>query len=209
MKRRILTLGTMAIAMSGSIVLTGGNPSEAVAASKSDASRYPYDPACAWGRLADGRGMLVRCLTQPEAQRLMGELPTVTAEGSATAPAEAPSAPEADPAKLVRVRATVHPAVADEGRLPSAHAKLKSARGRFEECVNKNGGLNGADKAEVHVRFLVRERGRAEGVSVAKRVGVSDSAARCVADVVDRRAVGVPEAPMVGATIVIDFVPER
>jgi hypothetical protein len=52
---------------------------------------------------------------------------------------------------------------------------------------------------------LVRQRGRAEGVSVAKRTSVSAEAARCVSEIVDRRYVGVPDAPIVGATVVIKF----
>ena len=57
------------------------------------------------------------------------------------------------------------------------------------------------------MRFLVRARGRAEGVSVSKRVGVTPEAARCVAEVVDRRPVGTPDVPMVGATVIIKFTP--
>jgi hypothetical protein len=100
-------------------------------------------------------------------------------------------------ARLVRV-------TADEGKLPVAEKKLDAPRDRYIDCVKKNGGLS-ADKGEVHVRFLVRQRGRAEGVSVAKRSGVSPKAAACIADVVDRRAVGTPDAPMVGATAVIEI----
>jgi hypothetical protein len=56
------------------------------------------------------------------------------------------------------------------------------------------------------VRFLVRAKGVAEGVSVAKRTNMSKEAAQCVADVVDRRRVGTPESPMVGATVLVKFV---
>jgi hypothetical protein len=42
-------------------------------------------------------------------------------------------------------------------------------------------------------------------VTVAGRQGVSTKAARCLADVVDRRNVGTPDEPMVGATVVIKF----
>jgi hypothetical protein len=75
------------------------------------------------------------------------------------------------------------------GRLPEADKKLATARDRYLDCVQKNGGMK-ERTAEVHVRFLVRARGRAEGVSVAKRSGVTPEAARCVAEVVDRRQVG-------------------
>jgi hypothetical protein len=40
-------------------------------------------------------------------------------------------------------------------------------------------------------------------VSVAKSKGLSAEAARCIADVVDRRYVGYPAAPIVGATLPI------
>jgi hypothetical protein len=88
----------------------------------------------------------------------------------------------------------------DQGTLPEAAKSLKKARDRFVECVQKNGGLT-AERGEVDVRFMVQGRGRAEGVSVKKRRGMSEVAAKCVADVVDRRYVGAPEEPMVGATL--------
>jgi hypothetical protein len=42
-------------------------------------------------------------------------------------------------------------------------------------------------------------------VSVQKRQNVSAEAAHCVAEVVDRRRVGVPDEPLVGATLVVKF----
>jgi hypothetical protein len=168
-----------------------------------DANRYPYDPVCAWGRIANGRGMLVRCIAQAEAQALLSQVQgTASAPPSAAAPSA--SAPSAEPpasdvplsARLVRV-------VADEGKLPDAK-KLDVPRDRYVDCVKKHGGLS-AERGEVHVRFLVRVRGIAEGVSVAKKTAVSAKAASCIADVVDRRAVGIPDAPMVGATAIIEI----
>ncbi len=166
-------------------------------------SRYPYDPVCAWGRVANGRGLIVRCLTQAEAGELARR--EASAPGIVAPPVPVPEGgvPEAGPAfsgadlKSLRVNA-------DIGKLLEAEKKLSTARERFLECVTKHGGIE-AQNAEVHVRFLVRARGRAEGVSVAKRSGVSSGAAQCVADVVDRRAVGVPEEPIVGATAVFQF----
>jgi hypothetical protein len=52
----------------------------------------------------------------------------------------------------------------------------------------------------------VRERGRAEGLTVKDRTGLSLAAAKCIADVVDRRFVGYPAAPIVGADLSIGFV---
>lgn len=184
--------------------------------------RYPYDPVCPWGRLADGRGMLVRCLKQDEVTVLAApaapQKATEATEGKAPPAAESPkdavikdpatndvvaSEPKDATAKPREVFVDkVGPIVVDTGELPLAVKKLSEPKDRYLDCVNKNGGLTG-DSAEVSVRFLVRERGRAEGVSVAKSKGMSAEAARCIADVVDRRYVGYPAAPIVGATLPI------
>jgi outer membrane biosynthesis protein TonB len=168
-----------------------------------EANRYPYDPACAWGRIANGKGMLVRCITQAEADGLLAGVaspaPAPAATTTTPPPQAEPPKPEPEPvlaAKLVRI-------TADEGKLPVGEQKLDVPRDRYVECVKKHGGLS-ADRGEVHVRFLVRPRGRAEGVSVAKHSGMSAKAAGCIADVVDRRPVGTPQAPLVGATAVIE-----
>jgi hypothetical protein len=92
------------------------------------------------------------------------------------------------------------PVTADKGELPVG--KLGAPKDRYAKCVEDNGGLN-ADTGEVHVLFLVRRKGIAEGVSVQKRFNVGSEAARCIAVVVDRRLVGVPEEPLVGATVVV------
>jgi len=182
--------------------------------------RYPFDPACPWGRIGNGKGMIVRCLSEEEsgalARRAMpAPLPqtaasaaAATAPGSAAAPAPAaPAAPPAvtpptTPVSPEELAVTVGPIVADQGEL--SVTKLSQPKSRYAKCVSDNGGL-AQRSGEVHVRFLVRSRGIAEGVSVAKRSNVTDSAARCVADIVDRRRVGPPEAPLVGATVVIRF----
>ncbi len=196
--------------------------------------RYPYDPACPWGRINNGKGLIVRCLSEAEAQGLRsGVLPAPTAGAAVPAPATSPSAaaiaaPSASAATPTtapsaelgdadagapalgddshdshdKLDVTVGPVTADSGTL--GIGKLGAARDRYSKCVNDNGGLKDKE-GEVQVRFLLRQRGRAEGVSVAKRAGVSAEAARCVSDVVDRRYVGVPDAPIVGATVVIKF----
>ncbi|HTA93673.1 MAG TPA: hypothetical protein VK745_29040 [Polyangiaceae bacterium] len=186
--------------------------------------RYPYDPACAWGRIGNGKGIIVRCLSETEAQALRaGTVPALPV--ASAAPSLAPSAnpPTPTPASTSssaatpseddtdagppsandeKLDVTVGPVTADSGEL--GIGKLGAPRDRYAKCVNDNGGLKEA-AAEVQVRFLVRQRGRAEGVSVVKRTGVSTEAARCVSEVVDRRYVGVPDAPIVGATVVIKF----
>jgi hypothetical protein len=175
-------------------------------ADPADASRYPYDPVCAWGRLANGKGMLVRCITHEEATNLAKNKPLVPVPGKPTTPeasASTSATPDA-PAADANVVASIAGVSADQGQLPLAAKKLSVARDKFAECVKNNGGLSHAS-GEVKVRFLVRGRGRAEGVSVQKRVGVSSPGARCVANVVDRRFVGVPESPLVGASVTVKF----
>ena len=174
-----------------------------------DTSRYPYDPACAWGRLANGKGMLLRCLTRDEARQLQAGVgakrETARREGTTTPVAESPlSKPSPkgppEPQRIVPRSAQVVAVRADQGVLPIARRKLGTARERFVKCAREHGGLT-APTATVQVRFLVRERGRAEGVSVKKRSGMSQAAAQCIADVVDRRYVGIPAAPLVGASV--------
>jgi hypothetical protein len=176
------------------------------AADSDSASRYPYDPVCAWGRIADGRGMLVRCLTRTESEALQkrsagSPQATGTPPGDAGTPARDSAAP-VGAQQLLEV--TVGPVLAENGKLPAAARKLQSAQARFAQCVAQHGGL-AASTGEVRVRFLVRERGRAEGVGVTRRRSVSKAAAQCIADVVDRRYVGLPDVPIVAATLVVKF----
>jgi hypothetical protein len=178
--------------------------------------RYPYDPACLWGRVANGKGTIVRCLSEQEATQLsttvnaLPALPTTTTVPAPATPqgttagsaaAGVTQAPESAP-KPGRFEVTVGPVSADSGELPLG--KLGQPKDRYAKCLEDHGGLKG-ESGEVHVRFLVRAKGIAEGVSVQKRVNVSAETARCVSEVVDRRHVGVPSEPLVGATLVVKF----
>lgn len=193
--------------------------------------RYPYDPACAWGRVGNGKGMVVRCMSEDEAKVLRSAAPapvagakpvpapgvssgkpapegtTTTTTTTSTTTTEAPAdsadaepAPDANPDAALDV--AVGPVTAEEGTL--GVGKLGAPKDKYVACIQKNGGLSGKT-GEVSVRFLVRGKGIAEGVSVSKRSNVSKEAAQCVAEVVDRRRVGTPESPMVGATVLVKF----
>jgi hypothetical protein len=166
--------------------------------------RYPYDPACPWGRIANGKGMVLRCLSETESVELKAKAPPEAPAPPAAATAEAAPGDAGAPAegKAQELEVSVGPVTADEGTL--GVGKLGAPKDKYIKCVQDNGGLK--DKTgEVHVRFLVRGKGIAEGVSVAKRSNVGADAARCVAEVVDRRRVGIPDSPMVGATVVVKF----
>ena len=58
--------------------------------------RYPYDPACPWGRIGNGKGLIVRCLSEAEAQTLragtVAALPASTASAAPSASAALASA---------------------------------------------------------------------------------------------------------------------
>jgi hypothetical protein len=190
--------------------------------------RYPYDPACAWGRVGNGKGMVVRCISEDEAKSLRtapvatpaaAKPAAATTPASTTKPVEGATTPaataaetapdtaaEPEPAPGTEADAAldvvVGPVKADEGTL--GIGKLGAPKDKYSACVQKNGGLSGKT-GEVSVRFLVRAKGVAEGVSVDKRTNLSKEAAQCVAEVVDRRRVGTPESAMVGATVLVKF----
>ncbi len=215
-----------------------------------EAQRYPFDPACAWGRVSNGRGLILRCLTREESERLtkivapttingqsaggssqssgttvVAQTAAVASTSSATAvtpppqptPAVAPVSATATGAQAASGSAAtasvastttdsylaeIVSVIADEGELPLAKKKLSAPLDRYAKCVGDFGGL-GAATGQVEVRFLVRERGRAEGANVGKFQGMSEAAASCIAQVVDRRPTGVPEAPVVGVTALV------
>lgn len=138
-------------------------------------------------------------------QLLGAPIPATPAGPAATSPTPAPATVVPPPAandkpKSKVVVESVGPAVADAGDLPLAGSKLGLAKDKFVQCVNEHGGLT-SKQGKVVVRFLVRERGRAEGVSVKSHSGMSAAAAQCIAEVVNLRYVGYPAAPIVGATI--------
>jgi hypothetical protein len=124
-------------------------------------------------------------------------------------PAAEPGAPPAPPpAPVDEFVAELGSVVADSGALSDAQKPLRKMRDKLAECASKNGGLT-ADRAEVELRFLVQEKGRAEGVSIKKKRGLADATAKCVADVVDRRFVGFPDQPAVGATLVVTITKKK
>jgi hypothetical protein len=155
--------------------------------------------------------MMVRCLEATEAKQLLAmqggvgtteASPPTSVRAPTQPPIATPSSADGATTKLGSkvVVDSVGPAVADAGDLPLAGSKLGLAKDKYIQCVNQNGGLS-SKQAKVVVRFLVRERGRAEGVSVKSHSGMSPAAAQCIAEVVNLRYVGYPAAPIVGATI--------
>ncbi len=164
-------------------------------------ARYPYDPACAWGRIANGKGMLVRCVTEEEARKLadVAKAPKATpSEKPEPAPSETKPEPAAKGYTL-----SVSEIAAEEGKI--GIGKLQKPIDRYRACIDDNGGLE-KPKGKIVVEFLVRaERRRAEGAEVKTYAGVQKKAAQCIAEVIDRREVGTPEVPLTGATLTIEL----
>jgi len=208
----------LTIALASSL-LTALALGDVAAADSALANRYPYDPACAYGRVADGKGMIVRCMSSREAKQVLesarlAKLAKAQAAKAAAAPSASatnpsvPTEPKPDPAepnaKPGPVKLRFGELKVDEGDLPQAIKQLGRVTKRLEACVQDNGGLT-QHEGELRVRFLVRERGRAEGVEVERRKAMSEKAGKCVADVIDRRLVGHPSVPITGASLQLLF----
>ncbi len=177
----------------------------AVSAKSAMQSRYPYDPACAWGRIANGRGMLHRCISRKEAEGLAKKNGISSPESTKKkSPPHSHALPEALPRNY---SLSVGPISAENGTITVGRLSLPTDR--YRDCVDKNGGLTETN-AQVVVKFLVRgEKGRAEGVSVQSRRGISKKAANCLAEVVDRRKVGPPSEPMTAARLTFQFTEKK
>jgi hypothetical protein len=150
-------------------------------------ARYPYDPACPWGRLSNGKGMIHRCLSEDEARRLV------------VGPATTPS-PDAGATKATGAAAPpAEPSVEKSPDSPTVPVD------RYRACIDENGGLE-ATRGKVVVSFLVQAaRSRAEGVEVSRVAGLSKKAAQCIADVIDRRRVGTPTEETTGVELTIEL----
>jgi hypothetical protein len=151
--------------------------------------------------------MLIRCMQPAEASYLLSNdvaKPTPAAGlVKSTAAVDVNSKPPAKQARRLAVL-QMGPAQADTGELPLAERKLAGAKDKLVACVEPNAGTT-AEPLRVVLRFLVREKGIAEGVTVKSFSGMTKQAADCIASVVDRRYVGYPAAPIVGATFPIEL----
>jgi hypothetical protein len=90
------------------------------------------------------------------------------------------------------------------GDVPRTVKFLSGLSKEIGRCVADNGGLSGAT-GSMKVQFLVRVRGRAEGVEVLRTENVRPEAASCVRLLLKNRAVGAPTADPVGVTVTLAF----
>lgn len=163
-------------------------------------------PRCPHGVLEDPHRGYVRCLAPGEADA--GWLPPAPqpipddggADGGASDAAPEPS--PAEPRPHVEWSAPVY----ENGEVPRIEKALKSAANDIANCVAAHGGLTGKS-GSLKVQFMVRARGRAEGVEVLAAKGVGSEVAVCVRLAVKNKPVGAPTAEPVGVTVSFSLTP--
>ena len=87
-----------------------------------------------------------------------------------------------------------------------AEKALTGAATDIAKCVAEHGGLTGAT-GTLKMQFLVRARGRAEGVEVMSAKGITADAASCVRVLLKNKPIGPPRADPVGVTVTIALKP--
>jgi hypothetical protein len=100
----------------------------------------------------------------------------------------------------------VKPPTFESGDVPGAEKALTKVADSIGRCIADNGGLSKAT-GTLKIQFLVRARGRAEGVEVLSSQGISPEAAACVRQFLKNRNVGHPSSDPVGVTVVLSFKP--
>jgi hypothetical protein len=163
-------------------------------------------PKCPYGELTDPHRGFVRCLTPDE--RDAGWLPP-TAQTPPAPPAPTPSVePDAGspaasgPPPAVEIGSPAF----ENGQVPRTEKALAKLEGAIGKCVADHGGLSGAT-GSMKVAFLVRVRGRAEGVEVQSAKNVTAEAKDCVRVLLKNKAIGAPSADPVGVTVTLTFKP--
>lgn len=172
------------------------------------------EPRCPHGALEDPHRGFVRCLRADEkgAEWLppapQPEPPATDAGsdgGSDAGQDAAPDKPVPPPPPPVPPTPQPPPVVTvgapkfEGGDVPRAEKFLNAQIEGITKCIVTNGGLEGK-KGSIKLTFLVRVRGRAEGVEVASSKGINDDAAACIRVLLKNRAVGSPSADPVGVT---------
>jgi hypothetical protein len=178
-------------------------------AASAEADAGAAAPRCPYGALEDPHRGFVRCLLPDERDAGWvppppGDAPAAPSASAAPAPgpSAAPPAPAPAPPPLVEIGEPKF----ENGDVTKVEKSLGKASAGLARCIADNGGLAG-ESGSVKIQFLVRSRGRAEGVEVLAAKGVSAEAAGCVRRLLKNKAIGAPSADPVGVTVVITFKP--
>jgi hypothetical protein len=92
----------------------------------------------------------------------------------------------------------------ENGEVPRAEKFLGKLSSDIGQCIAKHGGLSKAS-GSMKVQFIVRARGRAEGVEILSSQGVTPEANACVRLLLKNKSVGAPTADPVGVTFVVNL----
>jgi hypothetical protein len=160
-------------------------------------------PGCPYGALEDPHRGFVRCLGASERdagfQPMAPETPNAQDDAGVSPPSTSSSGPPS-----VEVGAPKF----ESGEVPKIEKILAKSANDVAACVADNGGLSGAS-GSMKVQFLVRPRGRAEGVEVKSGKGVSEAAMSCVRTLFKNKQVGAPTADPTGVTVTFTLKPSR
>jgi hypothetical protein len=171
-------------------------------------------PRCPYGALEDPQRGFVRCLMPDE--RAASWLPPSSPPKEPAAKQEPPPRepePDAGPKQAAPAAAGPPPSVEvgnpkfENGDVPKAEKFMLGLSNDIAKCVAEHGGLQGSS-GSMKVQFLVRARGRAEGVEVLSAKGVAPEAQTCVRVLIKNRAIGAPSADPVGVTVTLTFKPK-
>ncbi|WP_437574661.1 hypothetical protein [Sorangium sp. So ce887] len=168
-------------------------------------------PRCPHGALEDPHRGFVRCLEPGEADA--GWLPPSPQPEPPPDDAGAPppdggpidgGAPDASivsaPPPLVEVK---EPEFMN-GDVPNVAKRLEKVSADLAKCVADHGGLSGVT-GSIKLQFLVRVRGRAEGVEILDSRGVTPDAQRCIRQFLKNRHIGTPSVDPVGVTVTLSL----
>lgn len=198
---------------------------------RDEAQKDPNEaPRCPHGALEDPHRGFVRCL-RPE-ERDAGWLPPApqpepeAPDGGSDAapppetkpepkPETKPEPPKPEPPKAEAPKpepekpgppplVTVAAPKFEGGEVPRAEKFVNGLLEGIGKCVAEHGGLKGP-KGKLELTFLVRVRGRAEGVEIGNTKGIGDEAASCIRLLVKNKAVGAPTSDPVGVSVTFSF----
>ncbi|WP_437955652.1 hypothetical protein WME76_29675 [Sorangium sp. So ce119] len=171
-------------------------------------------PRCPHGALEDPHRGFVRCLEPGEADAGWLPPPPQPEPPPDDAGAPPPDGGDAGPidggAPDAAVVSAPPPVVEIKepefmnGDVPNVAKRLEKVSPDLAQCVADHGGLSGAS-GSVKIQFLVRVRGRAEGVEILEARGVTPDAQRCIRQFLKNRAIGTPSADPVGVTVTLSL----
>lgn len=169
-----------------------------------DVSDGATDGGCPYGSLEDGHRGFVRCLTADEVDGGTPDAGDASPPPPDAAPPSDAAPPPPPPAPVVKPGVVVEAPKQEGGEVPNLDKVLNKLADDFATCVVSAGGLT-AKTGQIETQFLVRARGKAEGVEVLKVKGVSETVSPCIQGLLKNKRVGIPTADPVGVTFVINL----